>query len=616
MASPPPYTIGTVTLVNGSAAIVGTGTGWQINGVRGGIMTVEAVGNAMTIAAVTDDTHATAATKWTGPDGTYAYAISMASADAADTIWASRHWSRVVGQALLAGIVPVASGTLAERDALDPQPATGEWFAHAEPPNDLTFWRKVPDGWEGPFEFRGEGGPAGAMGTGLVPVGAWSNAANYARGSYVHHGGRTFVSLLNANTGNEPPAANEDSTAWMWIPAPQGATGPTGFGWAAVFAVVNDGARRVQQVMDWFGGTGPKPPAGMFVGPGGWVETAAEAVDVRGLPGSGDGDVIGPSGGVTNGQLAAFDGATGKVIKGYAIIPASNANNATSNSFCRWDGTEGTAAAANYPTLGGASEAPRGYNLITHGTPDGSFARIMQIATEIFGAGTVKGRTFIRVKHDTIWTGWYEVANAASFLPLAGGTMSGRLRIEAGVHHPLYISAVGAAAAAYNGMLGRVETTGDGSQMGPWFGWHKAGAAIWAAGIGGDNHFDIYNGRHEGAPGAHRFSFANDGKIWSSAWGWLDAYFASNTTLSGKAGFYAGSAVDETNLPIGAVIAVFRSTATPDRNAVVTPALATGSGSYTIDYNVGALLSGTWRARGLVYHNASGSQGCILQRTA
>lgn len=165
MASPPPFTLGTVTLTHDSAAIVGNGTGWEINGIRGGLMTVEVAGaNTLVLASVADDTHATAATKWMGPSGTYNYAISMASADAADTIWASRHWSRVVGQALLAGIVPVASGTLAERDALDPQPANGEWFAHAEPPYDLTFYRKVPAGWEGPYQFRGEGGGEGGKG--------------------------------------------------------------------------------------------------------------------------------------------------------------------------------------------------------------------------------------------------------------------------------------------------------------------------------------------------------------------------------------------------------------------------------------------------------------------
>lgn len=165
MISPLPYTIGTVTLEYGSSEIEGNGTSWALYGVNGGIMTVEAAGgNPLLLKTVTDDTTATAATKWMGPSGTFKYAISLASANASDAVWATRHWSRVVGQALLSGIVPVASGTLAERDALSPQPENGQWFIRAEPPHDLTLWRKVPSGWEGPYLFRGGDGGDGEDG--------------------------------------------------------------------------------------------------------------------------------------------------------------------------------------------------------------------------------------------------------------------------------------------------------------------------------------------------------------------------------------------------------------------------------------------------------------------
>lgn len=53
-----------------------------------------------------------------------------------------------------------------------------------------------------------------------------------------------------------------------------------GAGWTMVPAIVNDGARRVQQVADWIGGTGAKPATGQFVGPAGFVATAAEASDL------------------------------------------------------------------------------------------------------------------------------------------------------------------------------------------------------------------------------------------------------------------------------------------------------------------------------------------------
>lgn len=168
----PPYDIGTVTLTNGSADIVGNDTAWAVNGVTGGLMTVEAAGgNPLLLADVADDTTATAATKWMGPSGTFKYAISLESAQAADVVWANRHWSRVVGQGLLAAIRPDASGTLAERDALNPMLDNGQWFARAEPPHDLEFYRKVPGGWEGPFTTRGVGG-VGEGGLGLPSPGA------------------------------------------------------------------------------------------------------------------------------------------------------------------------------------------------------------------------------------------------------------------------------------------------------------------------------------------------------------------------------------------------------------------------------------------------------------
>ena len=56
-------------------------------------------------------------------------------------------------------------------------------------------------------------------------------------------------------------------------------------GWSPSFAVVADGARRVQQIIDWQGGEGTKPAAGQYVGAAGLVTSVADAVDVRGPEG-------------------------------------------------------------------------------------------------------------------------------------------------------------------------------------------------------------------------------------------------------------------------------------------------------------------------------------------
>lgn len=170
--TPTIYDTGTVTLEHGSAEIEGNGTAWALAGVRGGVMTVEAAGgNPLVLETVDDDTTATAATKWMGASGTFPYAIALASAEAADTVWASRHWSRVVGGALLSAIPFKASGTAAERDALNPPLENGEWFGLAETGTDeIVAQLKAPDGWRD-FTTRGIGG-VGEGGLGLPSPGA------------------------------------------------------------------------------------------------------------------------------------------------------------------------------------------------------------------------------------------------------------------------------------------------------------------------------------------------------------------------------------------------------------------------------------------------------------
>ena len=59
-----------------------------------------------------------------------------------------------------------------------------------------------------------------------------------------------------------------------------------GTGWTAETAIVSDGARRVVQIVDWFGGSGDKPDVGQYVGSGGFVTDIAQAIDIRGEEGA------------------------------------------------------------------------------------------------------------------------------------------------------------------------------------------------------------------------------------------------------------------------------------------------------------------------------------------
>lgn len=70
-------------------------------------------------------------------------------------------------------------------------------------------------------------------------------------------------------------------------------SGPQGDGgWSPVIANPSDGARRVQQIVDWVGGAGTKPATGLYVGPAGLTPTIGDATDIRGAAGAGTGDML------------------------------------------------------------------------------------------------------------------------------------------------------------------------------------------------------------------------------------------------------------------------------------------------------------------------------------
>jgi hypothetical protein len=66
--------------------------------------------------------------------------------------------------------------------------------------------------------------------------------------------------------------------------------------------------------------------------------------------------------------------------------------------------SESEAVSIGFPALGGDPSFPRHWDTITFGIS----TRATQIATEVFGSGTTRGRTFVRVKHDATWHPWVE----------------------------------------------------------------------------------------------------------------------------------------------------------------------------------------------------------------
>ena len=115
-------------------------------------------------------------------------------------------------------------------------------------------------------------------------------------------------------------------------------------GWSPVVAIVVDGHRRVEQVTDWIGGTGVRPPTGQFKGPLGFVATAAEATDVRGPSGTamgGDGVIDGLSLTVGSGMLTA----TATRTVGNPVVSAAVALPETGATVAALTAEEGARAA-------------------------------------------------------------------------------------------------------------------------------------------------------------------------------------------------------------------------------------------------------------------------------
>lgn len=425
------WKIGTVTVTNGLATVTGDGTGWQTALVTGGLFIKGGIAGA--IESVDGEEELTLAQPWAGASGSGVYAVVRETAEAVRAAWTNDRLAQIIPRLSLVGIHPDGSGTLTERDALDPAPAEGDLWLHAEPSYDLGIYRKTASGWDGPFPVEGSPGAdstvPGPPGEGFTPAGAWDSETTYAAGYFVSFGGRSFVSLIDDNLGNEPPSADEDDAYWQFVPVANGRTilsgaadptaegddgdfyintatqfifGPKAAGtWpAGVDLNGEDGDDGIDgrtilsgaadpttegEDGDFYLNTssqtlfGPKAGtwlSGVYIGPGSdgsdgavWYTGATDPDDgdgadgdfylqngtgdtgvlgdvwtkaggawsitsnIRGASGAGTGDVVGPAG-ATDSRLVAFDGTTGKLIKGagYTAAEIRNADNHTDGS--------------------------------------------------------------------------------------------------------------------------------------------------------------------------------------------------------------------------------------------------------------------------------------------
>ena len=138
-----------------------------------------------------------------------------------------------------------------------------------------------------PFEFTGQEipGPPGERGLSLVGRGMWLANQEYAVLNTVTVDGTSYFALLeHTSTAAREPGVGADWETYWQVLSGKGNDGTNG--WSPILAVVSTGNNFVLQVTDWTGGTGVRPTSGRYLGTGGFVANIAQAVNIRGGPGT------------------------------------------------------------------------------------------------------------------------------------------------------------------------------------------------------------------------------------------------------------------------------------------------------------------------------------------
>lgn len=167
---------------------------------------------------------------------------------------------------------------------------------------------KVP----GPKGEPGERGPEGPAGRDAAP------------GSYPS----SPQPLVTAPAPIPGPAGRPGERGPKGDPGPAGPQGPAGKdgadgynGWTPLLAIVSDGDRSVLRIVGWFGGSGPEPEAGMYMGPSGPVETIYAASNIRGPAGPRGAQGHGGGGIVTDpGTGGGDDGETAAALNAFKLL--------------------------------------------------------------------------------------------------------------------------------------------------------------------------------------------------------------------------------------------------------------------------------------------------------
>jgi hypothetical protein len=337
-----PYTTGQITLTNGSTAVVGVGTGWEVSLIEGGfIIPVVSAGNALPIQSIDSDTGITASVEWTGASGTYDYALVVDTEFDAQNLRnmtaLSEYLQRLNNPAIaaIAGTTPannqvlVYTGpssattvdiesltrsididatvyTLPERDAYDSE-AAGFWVLVVDNGGSderSALYYKISNAsgdWSSAIYLtgiQGEKGDTGDTGPiGITDAGDYDEDSTYLARDIVLDNGSTWIAIASVPIDEPPPILPVTENTYWRILARKGTDG-TGTG-----DVVGPSSAVANNLAVFDGNTGKLLKDG-------------------GLNPSSFGDVKGPALSTTD-MLAVWDGATGKLIKN-STIPADS----------------------------------------------------------------------------------------------------------------------------------------------------------------------------------------------------------------------------------------------------------------------------------------------------
>jgi len=212
------YKMGSVSITSGTNTVTGVGTGFSVNGVKGGLFCVS--GYSIPISDVVSDTELTLAFNYNGT--TIAseaddWSISLETAQAADAAFTHSKLVDIINNLAVSGVIPDASGTLTERDAAT-RPIDYIWL-RVEVGEELELYINKTGGWLGPYPLQGaQGAPGlGAGGTGLPTGGTSGQLLAKLSGTYGDAAWSTLYTVPGGGTTGQVLAktsGTDGATAW------------------------------------------------------------------------------------------------------------------------------------------------------------------------------------------------------------------------------------------------------------------------------------------------------------------------------------------------------------------------------------------------------------------